>query len=192
MVSSAEVQVGDWFGELYRELRQLASSYVRREGPAQTLLTTALVHEAYLKLAGQNSPGWRDRSGFFSAAATAMRRILVDHARHRKALKRGGDQTPTGLDETVALLESRGRDLVELDRALSKLAQFDPRKAAVVEVRFFIGLSVEETAEVLSMSPRTAAREWNLARSWLLAELSDLRDDSASPKMASVDPLLRG
>ncbi len=169
---SAPVEVvDDWFRQLYDDLRALASSYVRKEGPGHTLQTTALLHEAYLKLAGQHSAGWSDRRGFFAAAATTMRRILVDHARKRKAQKRGGDQRRDALDETVALLESRGRDLIELDDALTRLAVFDPRKASIVEVRFFIGLSVDETAELLGMSPRTVAREWSLARAWLLGEL---------------------
>jgi len=167
--------VDDWFRQLYDDLRALASSYVRKEGSRHTLQTTALVHEAYLKVAGQHSVGWSDRRGFFAAAATTMRRILVDHARARSAQKRGGDQRRDALDDTVLLLESRGGNLIELDDALTRLADFDPRKASIVEVRFFIGLSVEETAELLGLSPRTVAREWSLARAWLLGELDNQR-----------------
>ncbi len=163
--------VDDAFRILYVELRRLASKYVNQEGTAHSWHTTDLVHEAYMKLAKQDSQGWRDRAGFFAASATVMRRILVDHARSRKAQKRGVSFTRSALDEAIIALESRGRDLVELDEALTRLSAFDRRKASIVEIRFFVGLSVEETAELLNLSPRTVAREWNLAKSWLLGEL---------------------
>lgn len=163
--------VASWFPVVYSELRRLASSYLRGESPGLTLQTTSLVHEAYIKLMGQRSMGWTDRHGFFAAAATAMRRILVDHARARRAAKRGGKARREALDEATAQFEQRSGNLVELGDALDRLAVMDPRKASIVEVRFFMGLSVDETALLLDLSPRTVARDWNLARAWLLGEL---------------------
>ena len=168
-------EVNDWFPLVYAELRRLASSYLRGEAVGQTLQTTSLVNEAYVKLMGQRSVGWRDRRGFFAAAATAMRRILVDRARSKRALKRGGNARREAMDEAMAPFEERAGDLVELDDALSKLAAMDHRKAMIVEIRFFVGLSVNETAAVLDLSPRTVAREWNLARAWLFGELERSR-----------------
>ena len=160
-----------WFPVVYAELRRLASSYLRKEPPGQTLQTTSLVHEAYIRLLGQHSVGWHDRRGFFAAAATSMRRILVDRARARHAEKRGGRARRVPLDEAVAAYSENAIDLVELGSALDRLTVRSPTSASVVEMRFFLGFSVEETATLLGMSPRTVAREWNVARAWLLGEL---------------------
>ena len=134
---------------VYDELRRLASAYLGTERTDHTLQPTALVHEVYLRMAGQRSFGWHNREQFFAAAATAMRRILVDHARKKKAGKRGGGTRPTVLDETIAVFEERKLDLVLLDDALRTLATFDERKSRVIELRVFAGLSVPETATVL-------------------------------------------
>ena len=155
---------------IYRELRQRAHRYMARERPGHTLQTTALINEAYLRLAG--SPvAWESRSHFFAIAARMMRRILVDHARTRRSLKRGGEGRPVSLDEEHLAGGQPDRDLVSLDDALDALAALDPRKVRVVELRFFGGLSVEETAEVLKVSPQTVMRDWRLAKAWLLREM---------------------
>lgn len=156
---------------VYDELRSLASMFLGHERANHTLQPTALVHEAYMRLIGQRSVGWKDRAQFFAAAATVMRRILVDHARAQKALKRGGGRAQTPLDEAVAVFEERAVDLVALDEALSRLAEMDERKARVVELRFFGGLTVAETAKVVDAPLRTVEREWTLAKAWLKAEL---------------------
>ncbi len=161
----------NWFPLVYADLRRLASSYLRGEAAGMTLQTTSLVHEAYIKLTGQRSFGWTDRQGFFAAAATAMRRILVDHARARRAQKRGGQARREVLDDVIAPLEKQSGNLVELGDALDRLAAVDPRKASIVEIRFFMGLTVDETAVLLNLSPRTVARDWDIARAWLLGEL---------------------
>ncbi len=168
--ASTEDVPGEWFNRLYEDLRTLASSYMRHEPGGHTLQTTALVHEAYLRLAAQNSPGWRDRKSFFSATATVMRRLLVDHARARRTQKRTRG-APQPLDEMVSDLERSADDLEELDSALIRLAELDPVKVGITELRFFVGLSVEETAQLLDLSPRTVAREWSFARSWLRGEI---------------------
>ena len=165
-------ELGEWFTTLYRELRTLASTYLRQESRGLTLQTTALIHEAFLRLADQHTMGWHDRRGFFAAAATTMRRVLVDHARARKAKKRSGKKSHEPLDEVVIAFEENVYDLVRLDDALNALHTLDPRMSQVVELRFFAGLSVEQVAELLDISPRSVAREWSLARAWLLAELS--------------------
>jgi len=155
---------------IYRELRQRAHRYMARERPGHTLQTTALINEAYLRLAG--SPvAWESRNHFFAIAARMMRRILVDHARTRRSLKRGGEGRPVSLDEEHLAGGQPDRDLVSLDDALDALAALDPRKVRVVELRFFGGLSVEETAEVLKVSPQTVMRDWRLAKAWLLREM---------------------
>ncbi len=157
---------------LYSELRRLAQGLLRHERGDHTLQATALVHEAYVRLVGQRSVGFHDRAEFFRAAATAMRRVLVDHARTRGRRKRGGDARRTSLDDLVAELEHRSADLVALDEALEELSEIDATKARLVELRFFAGLSVNETAEVLGLSVRTAERHWTLARAWLHDALS--------------------
>jgi RNA polymerase sigma-70 factor (ECF subfamily) len=158
---------------VYDELRRLAASYLRRERPGQTLQATALVHEAYVRLIGEKAQNFQNRKHFLAIAALSMRQILVQRARARKAAKRGGDPERITLDDY--LIASRDAntaiDLVALDAALEKLAALDPRQAKVVELRYFGGLSVEEAAEVLDISPATLKRDWTLARAWLKREL---------------------
>lgn len=157
---------------VYEEFRQLARHYLQQERANHTLQPTALVHEAYMKLIDQSRVNWQGRTHFFAVAAQAMRRILVDHARHHLRLKRGGGQHRVMLDENVALsAKDRDEDVVALDEALQKLADFDPRQAKVVEMRFFAGLSVEEVAEQLGVSKRTVEGDWTMARAWLSREL---------------------
>jgi RNA polymerase sigma factor (TIGR02999 family) len=152
---------------VYDELRRLASRQLRRERPEHTLQTTALVHEAYLRLVGQRNANWQNRAQFFGVAAQLMRRILVDYARTHKASKRGGNYRRISLSEGAILTEERDTDLTELDEVLDRLAGIDPQQSRVVELRIFGGLTVEETAEVMGISPRTVKREWSMARAWL-------------------------
>jgi RNA polymerase sigma-70 factor (ECF subfamily) len=161
---------------VYDELRRLAASYLRRERPDHTLQATALVHEAYIKLADQKG-SWQNRSHFFAVAAQVMRRILVDHARAHCAQKRGSGGIKVELDEAVLVSSAQSRELLDIDEALTRLAQIDPRQARVVELRFFAGLSVEETAHVMDLSTRTVLRDWRMAQAWLRRELS-----AASPQ----------
>jgi RNA polymerase sigma factor (TIGR02999 family) len=162
---------------IYTELHQLASSYMRRERPGHTLQTTALVHEAYLQLVGQENAQWENRTQFFAVAAQLMRRILVDHARAHHAAKRGGSLPRLSLDEAVVMAKERGGDLLAIDELLQRLADVDPQQARIVELRFFAGLSVEETAHALSVSDRTVKREWAMAKAWMQRELQ--RSDRA-------------
>lgn len=157
---------------IYEELRQMAKRYMDRQQVGHTLQTTALIHEAYLRLVDQPEARWQNRAHFFGVAATAMRHILVDHARTRQAAKRGGAAQQVTLDEAAAVSVERAAELVALADALESLAAFDRRKSQVVELKYFGGLTVEETAEVLKVSPETVARDWRLARTWLLRELS--------------------
>jgi RNA polymerase sigma-70 factor (ECF subfamily) len=157
---------------VYDELRRLAAYYLRDERAADTLQPTALVHEAYLKLVAQDLPDWESRSHFFGVAAHLMRQILVDHARRHRSQKRGGGQMPASLDEVVAFAPMKSDDVVALDDALNALAAVDDRKARVIELRFFGGLSVEETARALGVSVGTIGREQRLAEAWLHRELS--------------------
>ena len=154
------------------ELRRLAQRYLSHERSGHTLQTTALVNEAYLRLIDWKNVHWQNRAHFFAVSAQLMRRILVDHARHRKYRKRGGDAIRVSLTEAVNVVQERSADVLALDEALQSLATLDPRKSQIVELRFFGGLSVEETAEVLKVSPRTVMREWGLAQAWLYRELS--------------------
>jgi len=156
-----------------RELHRLAHHYMRRENAGHTLQTTALVNEAYLRLVDQKRMHWKNRAHFFALSAQLMRRILVDHARKRKYAKRGGDAQRISFDEVMAVSSERGADLIALDDALEKLAVIDLRKSRVVELRFFGGLSVEETAEALSVSPLTVKRDWKMAKAWLYNSLSN-------------------
>jgi RNA polymerase sigma-70 factor, ECF subfamily len=159
-----------YFPVVYEELRRLAGRYLRaREGV--TLQPTSLVHEAYLRLAGQTRGVWQDRFHFFRVAAQMMRRVLVDHQRHRMAQKRGGHGFRVLLAEGMRATPAREVDFVALDRALDRLASFDPAQAELVELRYFAGLTIEETARALGSSPATVKREWTTARAWLLAEL---------------------
>ena len=156
---------------VYEELRRLARSYLRRERPDHTLQPTALVNEAYLKLVDQNSVSWQDRHHFFGIAARMMRRVLVDHARSHAAEKRGGGLGRVSLDDANAAAGVRALELVELDDALQRLAEVFPRKAEVVELRFFGGFKVEETARILGVSDKTVMREWESAKLWLYREM---------------------
>ena len=154
-----------------RELHQLAHRYLSRERPDHTLQTTALVNEAYLRLVDQRRARWQNRAHFFAIAAQIMRRILVNHARDRAADKRGGGARKLSLDEVSVLSDERAEELVALDEALDSLSELDGRKARVVELRYFGGLSVEETAEVLGVHPDTVTREWGRAKAFLRREL---------------------
>ena len=155
---------------VYNELRSLARRCLGGQRQDQTLQSTALVHEAYLRLVNVNSVRWEDRTHFFAVSAQMMRRILVDHARARHAAKRGGGQVTLILDEAVALPKQRSVDLIALDDALTELAALDARQSQIVELRFFAGLSIEDTAQVLNISPATVKREWATARAWLRRE----------------------
>lgn len=152
-------------------LQQLAHRYMSKERPGHTLQTTILVNDAYLQLAEQNS-NWQNRAHFFAIAAQLMRRIMVDHARQRQALKRGGGALKVTLDESTVAVENRAVELLALDDALEKLAAFDKRKADVVEMRYFGGLTMEEIADVQKVHVNTVTRDWSAARAWLFATLS--------------------
>jgi RNA polymerase sigma factor (TIGR02999 family) len=157
---------------VYDELHRLAKNYMRKERADQALQTTALIHEAYLRLIDANNVQWQNRAHFFGVAARLMRQILVGFARERGSQKRGGGAQQISLDEAMMISEGRGEDLVALDEALDALAQFDTRKAQVVEMRFFGGLTEDEIAETLDISPETVRRDWRLARSWLRSFLN--------------------
>ena len=157
---------------IYGELRRLARGYMARERATPTLETGAIVNEAFLRLVHWKAARWENRSHFYGLAAQIMRRVLVDHARSRGYLKRGGGMRPVALDEALVMSPERSPDIVALDEALERLAVVDERKSKVVELRFFGGLSVEETAEVLKVSSFTIARDWTLAKAWLHRELT--------------------
>ena len=157
---------------VYDELRRLAGAYIRRERPGQTLQATALVHEAYLRLAGAGTP-WHDKRHFVGIAARSMRQILVERARARGAQKRWGGMNRVSLTDALAVASDPESVLPPLDDALNRLEQIDPEQARIVELRFFAGLSIEDTAEALNMSPATLKRRWALARAWLFRELSE-------------------
>lgn len=157
---------------VYEELRSLAASYLNNERQGHTLQPTALVHEAYLRLVDQTRVRWQDRTHFFAVAAMCMRRILINHARDRNRLKRGGGMRRVALTELTAPGNLSDQALLTLDEALKRLAELDERKARVVEFRYFAGLSVEQTAELLGASPATVKRDWEFARAWLLRELT--------------------
>jgi RNA polymerase sigma factor (TIGR02999 family) len=158
---------------VYDELRRLAAQHLANERLGHTLQPTALVHEAYLRLIGGDGRHFTDRTHFFRAAAEAMRRILIDHARHKSSLKAGGDWHRVSLTHAEPVVEGLGLDLVALDEALQKLAEADARKAELVTLRFFGGLSNDEAADVLGISPSTADNDWAYARAWLRVELGD-------------------
>lgn len=157
---------------VYNELRRLASGYLKREYGERTLQTTALVHEAYLRLVDQSFADWKDRAHFFGIAAHLMRQILVDHARRRLADKRGGGALKISLDDRIGRSEARDADLLALNEALDRLSAMDEQQARIVELRYFSGLGVEETAEALQISSATVKREWRSARIWLFNELT--------------------
>jgi RNA polymerase sigma factor (TIGR02999 family) len=159
-------------GLVYEPLRAIASRHLHREREGHTLQPTALVNELYLKLVGQRSVAWNDRAHFFAVAAQVMRRILVDHARRKKSDKRGGDMIPVTIGAALDLAATETFDVVALDVALEHLEQIFPQQARVVELRFYAGLTIDETASVLGVSPATISREWTMARAWLRRELS--------------------
>ena len=157
---------------VYDELRRQAARYLRREPAGHTLQTTALIHEAYVRLVDQRNVQWQNRAHFFGIAAQLMRRILVDHARTKKRVKRGGSGVRVSLGEATVAVKGQDLDVVALDEALERLAQIDDQQSRVVELRFFSGLSVEETAEVMGISKATVKRDWSMAKAWLHRELS--------------------
>ena len=157
---------------VYDELRRLASSYMRFEAPGHTLQATALVHEAYIKLIQQNNVSWQSRAHFFGIAAQMIRRILVDHIRATRAQKRGSGFANLSLDEANCIPEKKNWEILFLDDALKTLAKIDPQQARIVELRFFAGLSIEETASIVGISPATVKRDWVTAKAWLFRELS--------------------
>ncbi len=165
---------------VYNELRRLADHYLRDERAAATLQPTALVHEAYLRLVAQSLPDWESRSHFFGVAAHLMRQILVDHARKRKSAKRGSGAEKVSIEEVVSFATVRGRDIEVLDDALNALAEIDPRKAKVIELRFFGGFSVEETGQALGISVATVGREQRMAEAWLHREVSRTEGSQAT------------
>ncbi len=192
--SAAQEQVtqllGDWSGGdagalekliplVQPELHRLAHHYMSRERAGHTLQTTALLDEAYLRLVDNTKPLWQNRTHFVAAAAQLMRRIMVDHARERGALKRGGGAFRATLDEAAVVSEKRSEELLALDEALERLAVQDPRKSQIVELRYFGGLTVEQTAEFLKLSQRTVEREWNMAKAWLHRALSGDEPDES-------------
>jgi RNA polymerase sigma-70 factor, ECF subfamily len=164
--------LNDLFPLVYDELRQLARRHMRRERRGHTLRTTALVNDAYLRLVDQRQVRWQNRAHFFAIAAQMMRRILVDHARAKHYEKRGGGAAHVPLEEAAVVSEGKAAEILALDEALRALAEIDPRRASVVELRYFGGLSNEEIAEVLKVSTNTVTRDWNMARAWLYHELS--------------------
>jgi RNA polymerase sigma factor (TIGR02999 family) len=159
------------------ELHRLAHHYMSRERAGHTLQTTALINEAYLRLVDNSKPTWQNRNHFVAAAAQLMRRIMVDHARERLSLKRGGGAVRVTLDETAWVTDARSEELLALDEALANLAALDSRKSQVVELRYFGGLTAEETAGFLNLSLRTVEREWNMAKAWLYRALSEKQPD---------------
>ena len=175
--------LGDWSGGdegalekliplVQPELHRLAHYYMSRERAGHTLQTTALLNEAYLQLTDKTPPSWQNRTHFMAVAAQLMRRIMVDHARARHALKRGSGAIRVTLDETALVTEQRAEELLALDEALEKLAEFDRRRCEIVEMRYFGGLTVEEIADVLKVHPNTVMRDWRAAKAWLYAELT--------------------
>ena len=157
---------------VYDELRRLAKGYLQHQPPGSTLQSTALVHEAYLRLADKKKVQWQDRGHFFAVSARIMRCVLVDHARSRGSAKRGGGAYTIALDEAVLSVEKQDVNLIALDEALSRLDAHDPRLGQVVELRFFGGLSIEETGEVLKIAPATVKRDWVVARTWIYREMT--------------------
>jgi RNA polymerase sigma-70 factor (ECF subfamily) len=162
------------FAVVYDELRRLASGYMRRERSDHTLQTTALVHEAYLKLVKQSDSPLQSRIHFFAVAAKVMRQILIDHARARQYEKRGGGEQRISLDEAAIISADRAEELVALDEALTELAEIDTRQSQIVEMRYFAGLTIAETAAFLKVSPDTVTRDWNMSKAWLYRRLNQV------------------
>ncbi len=170
--NGSELALEQLFPLVYDELRRMARSYMRRQPSGHTFQTTELIHEAYIKLAKNEEKNWQNRAHFFGVAAQAMRHILVDYARSKHSKKRGGWQERVTLSENAMISEQHSEQIVELDNVLKQLATMDERKSRVVELKFFGGLSIEEIAEVLRISPETVKRDWRFARTWLLRELA--------------------
>jgi RNA polymerase sigma-70 factor, ECF subfamily len=164
---------------VYEELRRMASNCLRHERPGHTLQATALVHEAYIKLAGQQDAKWQNRSQFFAVASQLMRRILVDYARAQLRGKRGGKQQKISLDDSLLVSPDRTDELLVINESLARLEAMDPRQARIVELRYFGGLTIDETAEVLRISSKTVLREWNVAKAWLYGYLKEHHADDA-------------
>lgn len=167
-----QTALGNLMPIVYDELRQMAKRFMKRQDSGHTMQTTELIHEAYLKLAGNEEKDWKNRAHFFGVAAQAMRHILVDYARSKKSQKRGGLKRKITLIENAFVSNERSEEIVALDEALSKLAELDERKSHVVEMKFFAGLNFEEIAEVLQMSVITIKRDWSFAKNWLSKEIS--------------------
>ncbi len=163
---------------VYNELRRLAGSYLRKERSDHTLQPTALVNEAYLRLVEQKNVHWKDKGHFFAITAQLMRRILMDHARTHLAEKRGSGAVKVPLENVIAMSKEQPGDLLTLDESLTRLARIDPRQAQIVQLRVFAGLSVEDSAELLGISPATVKRDWSMARAWLVVEIGKNRDAS--------------
>lgn len=162
---------------VYEELRRLAHRQLAKERQDHTLQTTALVNEAYLKLVDQKRMKWQSRSHFFALSSQLMRRILIDYARSRQYAKRGGGASALPLDEALAVAPERAAEMIALDEALTELAKHDERKARIVELRFFAGMSIDETSELLGVSPGTVMKDWTLAKAWLQREMDRLSSD---------------
>lgn len=182
-----DVPLQTLYSAAYDRLHRLAHDQRRRWSGQETLSTTALVHEAYLKLAKQDEPRWRDRGHFFRVAARAMRHILIDYAERSRAAKRGGGSVHVRTEQAPLVHEPRVEELLALDQALTRLARRNPRQARVVECRFFVGLEVEETAEALSISPSTVMRDWRRGKAWLYVQLAPLRARSAGTTVDGSD-----
>ncbi len=165
---------------VYDELHRLAAYYLRQERSDHTLQATALVHEAYLRLVDQHHVDWKNRSHFFGVAAQLMRRVLLMHAREHHAAKRGGGAPKISLEETAMFSPAQAEELVSLDELLTRLATLDPQQGRIVELRFFAGLSVEETAELMDISSATVKRDWAMAKAWLAREMGKVRSDNAA------------
>ena len=175
--SGDEQALAELIPQIYDELRRLASSYLYGERPDHTLQTTDLVHEAYLRLVDQKHVEWNNRNHFFGVAAQMMRRILVDHARKHVSLKRGGSFSRISLEEAAVFSRERPRELIAVDELLTRLASLDPQGSRIVELRFFAGLSLEETAEVTGLSTAKVRREWSAVKAWLTREIGKLGND---------------
>jgi RNA polymerase sigma-70 factor, ECF subfamily len=171
--TEGKINSSELIPQIYDELHLLARSQRKRFSSAETLNTTALVHEAYLKMVDHSHQNWETRSHFFSVAAKAMRCILVDHAKMHKAAKRGGDQKPLPFKDHLFSGNKQVEDVLELDEALTRLENIAERQSKVIELRFFCGFTIEETAKILSLSPATVKRDWNMARSWLYREIKN-------------------
>ncbi len=181
-LSAGDVAAEDeLFPLIYNEMRKLAGSFLRRERPGHTLQATALVHETYIRLAGQYRSDWKCRAHFFAVASSVMRRILIDHARKNRAEKRGSGKPKMTLDEALVVCEQKLDSLLSLDQALDRLALQDPRLAKIVEMRFFGGLTEEEIGLLLGLSERTVKRDWVVAKAWLNGELSARDSTSRKP-----------